>query len=264
MCFWDCFGNGIRPREDAKRIKNSVRHKCNNDEGWIATYYKRCKLTGEKKDNRDWWAFLPCCCPDSKHVAPVLDDRFCIGKDGNPLAGMTVSFHERCPMACLQFVNLWENGPFRRYPQWKQKGGFGKRNINDVVDTAIKWALAQGVGDPERPFDSNSGRKCLARWLSKFNVWFEEGMDIHGDHPDTWVKNYQPDAELKNPMFKRREQATDPDIATRALRKLVTSLEIAGQPYRPQLSKGEKMQRRMMERMGMGNDAKRICLGLDP
>ena len=266
IAWWDSFICGIRPREDVKRVKESRTHKWNNRNGWFATRYEggRCKLAGAKKGNREWWLYTPCCCVDSRHVPPSPDDRFVIGANGNPRAGMQVSFNPLCPMACLQFLNLWlEPGARRRYPNWKKAGGFGKRNVNDVVAFAIDWALANGVGDPEQPFDSNSGRKCLARWLSDLKLWFEEGVDIHGDHPETWVENYQPDSQLKNELFRRRKQATDPDIALRGLRKFVTWLGVAGEPYKPQLTRVELMQQAMMQNMGMGAVAKRICLGLD-
>jgi len=261
--FWDVFVNGLRPREDVKRCKESRTHRFSNADGWIATKYEggRCKLTGEKKGNRQWWLFTPCCCLDSKHVAPTLDDRYSIGPDGNPLAGFSVGFNPVCPMACIQFVNLWLTpAKRRRYPNWKSNGGFGVRNVKDVAGKAVAWALANGVGDPEAPFDTNGGRHCLARWLSNLKVWFEEGFEIHADHPETWP-TYQPDCRMKNAAFSRRTQSEHPDIALRALRKLVTWLGVAGEPYQPQLTRAEEMQRATMEHLGMGNTAKRICLG---
>ena len=266
VTFWDNMVWGLRPREDVKRVKKSRTHRQNNAEGWQATKFQggRAKLFGEKKGNRPWWLWRPCCCPNSKHVPPTWKDKFVIGPDGNPKPGKAVAFHQRCPMACYQFYNLWMlPDECRSYPKWLDSGRFGTSNINDVVDYAIKWGLANGVGDPDEPFDSNSGRKCLSRWLSELSVIYEEGMELHGDHPDTWTSRYQKDCIQVNPRFNRRDQSTDPEVALRALRKLVTWLGIAGEPYKPQLTNVEKMSRAMMEQMGMGARAKRICLGIE-
>ena len=258
---FDSFVNGLRSNEDISRVKNSPRHIYDWDAGWECSEFNggRAKLCGNKKGTREWWVWRVCLCPGGRHIRPPHNFKETITKAGNPT--VNIKWCTCCPLAALEL--LWSYpGPQRCYPKWLKSGTFKKQNEGDVIQLALQWMLAQGV--TEVGFDTNSGRKSLANWCEFLHVPYAESFYIHGDHPDTWIGNYQPDAVLKNPMFKRRKQATDPDIALRALRKLVTSLGFAGQPYRPQLTKVEKMQRRMMEGMGMGNDAKRICLGLDP
>ena len=83
----------------------------------------------------------------------------------------------------------------------------------------------------------NSGRKALGRWLSKLQVEFEEGFEIHQDLPDTWRRKYQRD--LGPTDFKRRTQSEEPKIACAALRTLSTWFGV-GVERKPELKRVER------------------------
>ena len=98
------------------------------------------------------------------------------------------------------------------YPKTKQYG----QNIGDVPTFANAWLKAQGVDGG--PFDRNSGRKSLSRWLDHLHVQYDEHIHIHGDLEEVWRHAYQ--GRLSRSYYRVRVQSTDPDTATKALRKL--------------------------------------------
>ena len=100
----------------------------------------------------------------------------------------------------------------------------------DVPTLANKWLNLQGQhADKEQtPFDRNSGRKSLARWLEYLRIPYQESINIHGDLEDVWRHSYQ--GQLSKSNYRVREQATDPDTATKALRKFVKWLNKTGEP----------------------------------
>ena len=56
----------------------------------------------------------------------------------------------------------------RVYRSWSHgKKAFNVTNIGCPVGTALNWFRAMGV---TREFDTNAGRKSLARWTLKLNV----------------------------------------------------------------------------------------------
>ena len=80
----------------------------------------------------------------------------------------------------------------------------------DPVKVGINWLIKQGVCSKDEPYSHNSGRKALARLLSKNNISYEHGFEIHADRHSVWQKNYQPDC-ASAPHFDRRDQHLNPD-----------------------------------------------------
>ena len=267
IAFWDCFVGGIRGTEDVKRLKESRTHFYGA--GWMATTFQggRSKLHGSRKGTRPWKMYTPCCCPGQKHVSPTKADRRVIGKDGNPLPGKKVGFHERCPIACFEFQALWYTNAeeqVRRYPKWlesKRQGRYApKQSYGDVVALALDWAEAMGYQGTR--WDHNAGRKSLGRWLSHLSLYYEEGFELHADLYSTWRDKYQRDCKQRFADFRRREQSDDPEETTAALRKLVTWLGIAGKPYKPQLDQKGKMMLMMCEHMGIQGKVQAMLMGV--
>ena len=119
---------------------------------------------------------------------------------------------------------------WRCYPKWTKKGCYGVQNVGDVPGLANKWLNLQGqhADKKQTPFDRNSGRKSLARWLEYLRIPYQESINIHGDLEDVWRHSYQ--GQLSKSNYRVREQATDPDTATKALRKLVKWFNQDGEP----------------------------------
>ena len=63
-------------------------------------------------------------------------------------------------------------------------------------------------------------------------------MNIHGDLEDVWRHAYQ--GHLNKSNYRVREQARDPDVASRSLRLLAKWLREEGDPKKPDLK--EKLQ----------------------
>ena len=176
---WAIFG--LRSTEDIKRVKKSVPHHYDWEEGWLSTTFVggRAKLCGVKKGTRDWSIWTTCFCPGKHHVRPPLTFFVEIGADGNP--NCAVKWCTVCPLACLEF--LWQlqtpQGPKRRYAKWCDSGRFGTSNINDVAACAIDWFIKKGVITAEQRFSRNAGRKSLAAWTAKLLIPYEESVQIH-------------------------------------------------------------------------------------
>ena len=85
------------------------------------------------------------------------------------------------------------------------------------------WLDAQGANPDGVRFCSNSGRKTLGKWCDEFNVPYEESLEIHGDHWDTWKKNYQPRLR-REPELNRRTQSPDPDVCLKALNRFARGI----------------------------------------
>jgi hypothetical protein len=109
---------------------------------------------------------------------------------------------------------------WRIYPKWTKAGIFGKKNVGDVSTIANKWLQHQGQqADDGSLFDHNSGRKSLARWLEQLSVAYRESVHIHGDLECVWRHSYQDRLDISH--YRTREQSTNPDLACKALRRLV-------------------------------------------
>ena len=258
---WDWAVCGARSQEDMDRIKKAPRHVLNVRERWCASRfdYGRCKLTGTKKGTRQWWVFRVCLCPGQQHISPPPDFREVIGKDGNPT--VEIKWNSNCPVAGIQlYTSMLNPREQRMYPLWLGTGRYGKLNHNSVVNLAIDWFVAQGVCRQDNRFDTNAGRKALARWCRHLNVPYKESFEIHGDLFKTWSEHYEDSVPGDNSMD-RREQSRNPDVATKALCRLANWLG-RGKRVKPRLSRHERYLHEHMELMGQSVRAHRIAHGL--
>ena len=212
---WSVWGS--RSGCDIKSLKDADTHLINLEQGWASTAYKngRNKLSGKKRNTRSWNAFFICTCPKGKHVPVDLNWAWTLTPDGNPRTPPT--FCTECPLNCLQLKQIRAGDEvFRLFSKWSKTPQNWSCNHGDVVGLANKWFHAQGAGG-EKDYDSNSGRKALAGWLSELNTPYPEGFEIHGDLYDVWSQNYQPTLPYSD--FSRRVQSPDARIATTALRR---------------------------------------------
>ena len=143
------------------------------------------------------------------------------------------------------------------YPKWlsgKKRGGrFSEcNNVADCPAKANEWIKVQGV---EEDVSSNAGRKSLARWLSKVDVDYETGLEIHGDLYSVWSQDYQLDCD--NPTgFKKRKQSMNPDKCLAAYQKLRIFFGVTEK--KAKLSRMEKLMLLTLQSMGKGAQAKKI------
>ena len=124
-----------------------------------------------------------------KHIRPPEDAWKSVDKHGYPTK--PVSWDPRCPLAALEYVFQFqhdEDVPKRCYPAWNpaQKNSenriekWAHMSSNDVSTPskmAVDWMRTQGL--PR--FDTNSGRKSLARWCKMLRVPYKQSVHIHGD-----------------------------------------------------------------------------------
>ena len=262
---YDLFVFGIRSREDIDRVKKSTHHQHNWKRGWQCTSFLggRAKLAGVKKNTRPWKVYRRCHCPGGKHIHPPSG--FCkeINAEGNP--EVEVKWNTTCPLAALQLI--WQlqgtnkSGPKRCYGKWLPSGRYGTSNTGDVVEMAIDWMIAQGACTEEDCYDTNSGRKSLARWCAKLNIPYTESFHIHADLYEVWAENYEHEVE-KPHNFKRRLQSTDPAIATAALMKFANFLG-RGKKLKVKLSKKNRYLHHLLKASGQKEKAEQIRLGIE-
>ena len=95
-----------------------------------------------------------------------------------------IKWDPRCPMACLEVIEqLLPNGqPLRCYPAFLKKSKrrdarYGEKNVAYPDKAAVEFMMNQGL--PR--FDTNSGRKALARWCKYLQVPYALSVHIHGD-----------------------------------------------------------------------------------
>ena len=72
--------------------------------------------------------------------------------------------------------------PLRCYPKFlkkskRQRARYGVKNLAFPDKAAVEFMQNQGL--PR--FDTNSGRKALARWCKFLNVPYQLSVHIHGD-----------------------------------------------------------------------------------
>ena len=209
----DYFIFGCRPRVDLGKVKSSTSHIINVNERYGCTAMKngRSKLQGNKKGSRPWNVYRVCFCRNCKHTSPPK--RIRLNRDGNPPG--QVRWNTVCPLAMMEFLqNLQGTPEFRPFVKWNDSGTVSKQNHYDLPALANIWIQNQ---THLAPFDPNSGRKSLARWLEHLNVPYGVGFEIHGDLLVTWRTSYQPSTP-KYIKFVDRCQSKDVDTATRALR----------------------------------------------
>ena len=239
MCFWDTFVCGARPKVDTTKIKNSRDHNVNYAKGYQSTGFKggRSKLAGLKKGTRPWRVYRICFCKGKKHRRPHKRMYARFDDEGNPLYGEEgLSFDPICPLACQEAIwQCQDEDEKRNYPNFLEKTKYrparlGALNIGDIAAAAIEWMKVQGIGE----FDHNAGRKCLARWCKDLNVPWELSVHIHGDLPEVWNKHYEFGVK-KTIEYIIREQSTDPEVATAALRIFASYLGRGINPFKPKM-----------------------------
>ena len=240
--FWEGFVLGNRSKEDFARIKFSDVQWFGED-CWTTKFLGgRAKLQMKKANTRDWWSWKICWCPNGKHIPPPEDMEYSFDADGNSDVD-TSKLCTVCPLFTGQLFNKMHNTErWHVYRQWcpKKRGGpgFGRKNHGNIVNLAMEFARAQGILGPDESWDSNSGRKALARWLTACGIEYPEGFVMHGDLPKTWKQHYQ--RTLKGcDRITDREQPTDPAEATWALRKLRTFCGRDAPPLQPPESMNE-------------------------
>ena len=255
----DLFVFGLRSREDIKRVKESRTHEFNGKQGWTCSKFVggRSKLSGNKKDSVPWWIWRVCRCRKKKHV-PVPKDFFKnIDDEGNPT--VEVTWCTLCPLAALELIWQFQDhqGQERRcYGKWIGKK-FQNGNTGDVAKFAIEWLKVQGA--TEDTFDTNAGRKSLARWTHHLNVPYQDSCPIHGDLHQTWNDSY--DEYLPNSNYSLRTQPRDPERACAALRKFARFVG-AGRKVKVSLSRRERFSFNILKALGHHEKAERIRQGL--
>ena len=250
LASWDYLALGMRRKEDLNRIKRSSEHVMAEDKTWQKTMLHggRCKLTGDKKGNRPWGAYRICLCKGGKHQGPLKEDvyPFRFDKAGNPKKDPT--WCTTCPISCVEVVfgQQTHNQKKGVYRKWLKTGRMNLENVNDLHELSMTWMRSQKALTGEE-FSRNCGRKSLGRWTSQLNVEYEQSVEIHGDHEDTWRKYY--DKSVKNPSkYECREQSEDPTIATAALRKLSEYFGV--RKAKSQFSQKEILQLMQMSTLG--------------
>ena len=283
LCFHDTMICGARPQVDLGKVKESREHDVNYAQGWQKTAFKggRSKLHKAKRGTRPWSMWRTCLCQGDKHVRPT-EEAYKLDENGNP---DVLSWDPRCPVATVEFIfqnQLAEDEPKRCYPNTleKNKAGqgvrYGEKSIAYPAKAAVEFMEVQGL--PK--FDTNSGRKALARWCKKLSVPYELSVHIHGDLPDTWAKHYEKAVEQPQKNMIIREQSRDPEQATAALRCFAEWLGRGFNPYQRPMNLLERQQDAMMTlfgpmlgfkdlarnlRMGMtAADAMKACKDIPP
>ena len=222
LCAWDTHIFGLRPNVDVKKVKDSRTHIINANEGygWTLMEGGRSKLHGPKRGTRPWRVYRVCLC-EGTHVS--VPDHFNLDLQGNPVDVPT--WNTVCPLAAMELLRYVQGDAFKPYGKWFASSQHYGQNVGDVATYANTWMSSQGVPGP---FDRNSGRKSLSRWLEHLHVPYAEHLHIHGDLEEVWRSHYQ--TRLQKSTYKTREQSLDPDTATAALRRFARWLHQNGQP----------------------------------
>ena len=271
----DLFLFGLRSREDIDRVKKSFIHEFNWDQGWQCTSFVggRAKLSGTKKGTRQWWVWRVCCCKTKTHTRPPPDYCQCIDKKGNPTnfekvddektekTEHEVPFDTCCPLAALEL--MWQlqpkelGVPTRSYGKWLDSGRYGKHNVNDVAEFAIDWFVTQGAD--EAGYDTNAGRKSLARLTEHLNIPYDDSFHNHGDLWEVFQRHYAEGVERSN--YPHRVQSRDPAVATRCMRRIAKFLG-AGMKVKVKLDKQSRFAYHLLKALGLKAKASRIKQGL--
>ena len=125
---------------------------------------------------------------------------------------------------------------------------------------AIDWMVSQGACSEEHRYDTNSGRKSLARWCEAIRVPYPESFHVHGDLYEVWSQHYEQDVS-RYANFKRRNQSTDPKVASYALKRFASFLG-RGRKVKVKLSRRERFLHAVLLGLGRNDEAARIRQGL--
>ena len=257
----DLYLFGLRSREDVDRVKKSTDHDYNWKQGWQCTSFVggRAKLCGTKKGTRPWRIWRVCTCRSKKHKRPPAN--FCekIDAAGNPTTRVT--FYTCCPLAALEV--MWQLQPHqlgiekRCYAKWLDSGRYGKHNISDVAAFANEWMITQGA--PAPGFDSNSGRKSLARLTEHLNIAYPHSFQQHGDLWEVFQQHYSEGIGRSDYPF--RKQSRDPDTATQCMRFIAQFLG-SGHKIRVKLDRQSRFAYNLLKALGHAEKAERIKRGI--
>ena len=223
LACWDSAVFGLRPNVDTDKVKKSEIHEVNANEGygWTQMLGGRSKLHGQKRGTRPWKVFRVCTCKE-EHLSPP--EPLELSPEGNP--EQDPAWNTCCPVAAMEFLKICQGDKFKIYRKWNpRKGTYSNLNRGDIATCSLEWLYAQEIPGP---FDRNSGRKSLSRWLEKLNVPYSEQLHIHGDLEGVWRAHYQ--GKLLKSGLKTREQAPDSDQATKALRRFAKWLHDTEEP----------------------------------
>ena len=176
----------------------------------------------------------------------------------------TCKYTTTCPVFCGELLKQFQEAdgcedfyPYRKplLDKKRLKKGrslLGTSNISNIEKEAIAWLLFQGV----EPVSSNSGRKCLAAWLSITKCPYHESVQIHGDLESVWRANYQPD--LPPDGFKGREQSRSLVVLTAALRRFQNLCGRSPPPEPPPMTKTDQILKLICNNMGWKNAFEKI------
>ena len=248
LILWHSHVFGLRPNVDIAKVKKSRDHFINANEryGWTEMVDGRSKLHKQKRGTRPWRVYRTCLCPGGRHQSVPED--LVVNSKGNPFD--KPNWITTCPVAAMEFLQLLQQTEeWAPYPQWYEKKGAYGRNIGDVARAALEFLNMQGIADP---FDRNSGRKCLARWLEKLEVGYDVSLHIHGDLEVVWAGRYQDN--MHKTFYRCRDQSKDADEATNALRTFSRWIvQNPDEPTKP-LERQEKLIVAMLKRLPGGNE----------
>ena len=220
-------------------------------------YGGRAKLGAGKF--RMFGAWRGCLCHGNTHVSPPENQKELLDEEGKPKEEL--KWDPLCPVACKEFHDQFEEAEGRTYPKWSEKTHkFVNMNIGNVFEAANAWMELQGAGT-EGGYDSNSGRKSLARWLDHLSVSYRWGFEIHGDLEDVWRGNYQP--LLPKSGYKKRDQSKDPNEALQAHRRLAKWMgRGCERKLKYKLDVNARLTYELLKAMGKKEMADRILQGL--
>ena len=272
---YDLLVSGHRPNEDCRKMKESNVHVFNTEAGWCYTEFVdgRSKLSGPKKNSREWKQYAVCWCEGGKHCSPTMRDRYNLDGSGNPREGCRMGFDERCIIAGFEFTNLWlprkskgNTLGWRRYPNLvgegrgrSSKGNIGNENFGSPIRLALDWM--QDEGFPR--FDTNCGRKASGKLYRLLNIPYEVSFEVHGDGFGTWEQKYQQGCRRERSEFTRRDQSDEIDIVTKAVRKISNWMGLGKKQPLQEMSTLQRQNDLLLRAMGLAPQATQILMGMN-
>ena len=262
VCAWDSHVLGSRPKSDLNKIKKSTCHWFGDDCWSTALVEGRSKLPLGKAGTRPWCAYRVCLCPNGKHVPPEPGLCHQFNDEGN-LQDPT-KYTTTCPLFAGQLLKQFQEAAgyedFKLYRKTmvgkkrtaKGRSLIGQANILNVEKEAIEWLQFQGV----HPVSNNSGRKCLAAWLSVTKCPYHESFQIMADLESVWQACYQPD--LPPDGFKCREQSRSLPVATAAIRRFQNLCGRSPPPQPPPMSKTDQILKVICSKLGLNKSFEKV------
>jgi len=225
---WDSLMNGLRSKEDFKRVKYSQDHHFNAAEKWMFTEMLggRCK-TEKRLGPRPARVHRTCTCEGPHRGLPELTpEEEKSGEDplfndlGEPKYAYTgdprgIPWSTVCPLTCWEVICHWlkrSGWPANRpYPKWNvEKCRFGKEDHGRklIFPCIKKFIEIQGGNPTNRPLCPNGGRKTLGKLLQDHEVPTEVGYQLHLDEQNNWrkyqagmmyIRGFKPKGQSRNP-----------------------------------------------------------------